>query len=516
MSAGEFYQIHPPEALGLGVSRSPVLEMESISKSFQGVAALRDVSFACYAGEVHALVGENGAGKSTLIKILSGVHRPDSGTISLGGRKVSFGHPVEALQAGVSVIYQEFSLLPERTVAQNIFLGRELTRNGMIDTARMRTETRRALDVFEDVHDIDPDTLVADLDVARQQMIEIAKTISLDSKVVVMDEPTAALNEQECETLFRALEELAVRGAAVIYITHRMREVARVADRVTVLKDGEFAASFDAVPSPDAIVRAMVGRDIADFYAPPATKEEIGDVVLAVRQLTGARIHDVSFEARAGEILGFAGLQGAGRVALAMTLYGQLAATGGSVTLDGTSLRLASPRDAIQAGIGLLPGDRKAEALLLMQSVRDNGLLSSRAFTRLATPNRSAARAAMDAILDRMEVRAASYEQEIRFLSGGNQQKAVVARWLALHPRVLIFVEPTRGIDVNAKAGIYRRMRELAREGAAILMISSDLPEIVGAADRVLVMRAGTISAEFPRGAAEHDLMLAATGEAAA
>lgn len=495
---------------------APVIEMAGIAKAFPGVRALHEVSFACHSGEVHALVGENGAGKSTLIKILSGIYRPDSGQILLNGQKVSFTHPVEALRAGISVIYQEFSLLPERTVAENLFLGREPLRHGLLDHKAMRAETRRVLDLFGAGARISPDTLVADLDVATQQMVEIAKAISLDARVVVMDEPTAALNEAECEVLFETVDKLRQRGTAIIYITHRMREVTRLADRVTVLKDGEVAARFDTSPAPDAIVRAMVGRDIADFYAPPATEAELGQPVLSVENAGNAVLHDISMTLRAGEIVGLAGIQGAGRVALAMAIFGQLPFTSGAMTLSGQPARFTSPRDAIRSGIGLLPGDRKAEGLVLMQSVRDNGMLTARAFSRLGGTHKANAHASlssMDGLLDRMEVKAASYEQDIKFLSGGNQQKAIVARWLALKPRVLIFIEPTRGIDVNAKAGIYHLMRELARQGTAILMVSSDLPEIIGAADRVLVMRAGTIVAEFPHGAAETDIMLAATGE---
>jgi ribose transport system ATP-binding protein len=498
------------------MSGSPVIEMASISKAFPGVKALGDVSFACYPGEVHALVGENGAGKSTLIKILSGVYRPDAGRIVLNGAEVAFKHPVESLRSGISVIYQEFSLLPERTVAQNIFLGRELLKSGVLDMGAMRAETRRVLDLFGAGARVSPDAFVSDLDVATQQMVEIAKAISLDARVVVMDEPTAALNEAECEVLFQTIDKLRERGTAVIYITHRMREVTRLADRVTVLKDGEIAASFDTPPAPDAIIRAMVGRDIADFYAPPATTEEIGEVVLAVSNAGNAVLHNISLELRAGEIVGFAGIQGAGRVALAMAIFGQMPFTTGTVALNGANAAFANPRNAIRAGIGLLPGDRKAEGLVLMQSVRDNGMLTARAFGNLwAThkTNSHASLTSMDGLLDQMEVKAASYAQDIKVLSGGNQQKAIVARWLALKPKVLIFIEPTRGIDVNAKAGIYHLMRELARQGTAIMMISSDLPEVIGAADRVLVMRAGTIVASFPHGAAETDIMLAATGE---
>jgi ribose transport system ATP-binding protein len=494
----------------------PVIEMAHISKAFPGVRALDDVSFTVNAGEVHALVGENGAGKSTLIKILSGVYRPDAGDIILNGERVAFKHPIEALRAGISVIYQEFSLLPERTVAQNVFLGREIRKGLVLDNSAMRAETRRVLDLFGAGARVSPDALVADLDVATQQMVEIAKAISLDARVVVMDEPTAALNEAECEVLFQTIDKLRERGTAIIYITHRMREVTRLADRVTVLKDGEVAARFDTPPASEKIVRAMVGRDIADFYAPPATSEEIGPVVLSVRNGGNAALRDINLDLRAGEIVGFAGIQGAGRAALAMALFGYNPFTSGRVTLNGTEVAFGSPRDAIRAGLGLLPGDRKAEALVLMQSVRDNGMLTSRAFGNLAATHKANAHVSlggMDLLLDQMEVRAASYEQDIKFLSGGNQQKAILARWLALKPKVLIFIEPTRGIDVKAKAGIYHLMRDLARQGTAIMMVSSDLPEVIGAADRVLVMRAGTIVAEFGHAPAEHEIMLAATGE---
>ncbi|MBY6117766.1 sugar ABC transporter ATP-binding protein [Mameliella alba] len=495
----------------------PVIEMKGITKSFPGVRALSDVSFGVRPGEVQALVGENGAGKSTLIKILSGVYQADAGEVRMNGEAVHFVHPVESLRAGIAVIYQEFSLLPERTVAQNLFLGREpRTRFGLIDSAKMRADTREVLALFAAAGRIDPDRTVGELDVATQQVVEIAKAVSTGARVVVMDEPTAALNEAECEELFATVDTLRARGVAIIYITHRMREITRLADRVTVLKDGEVAARFDEVPAPDAIVRAMVGRDIADFYAPPATPEEIGDPVLTVRGAGNAMLHQIDLDVRAGEIVGLAGIQGAGRVALAMALFGETPFEHGQVTLNGERVSFQTPRSAILGGIGLLPGDRKSEGLVLMQSVRDNGMLTSRAFAPLWSSDRRNAftdRARMDGLLDHMEIRAASYDQDIRALSGGNQQKAIVARWLSMRPKLLIFIEPTRGIDVNSKAGIYHLMRDLAREGAGILMISSDLPEVIGAADRVLVMQEGRIAAEFPHGATEQDIMHAATGE---
>jgi ribose transport system ATP-binding protein len=501
-----------------GRMTGPVIEMKGITKTFPGVRALSDVSFDVRSGEVQALVGENGAGKSTLIKILSGVYHADAGVVHMNGEAVHFSHPVESQQAGIAVIYQEFSLLPERTVAQNLFLGREpRTRLGLIDTARMRAETREVLALFAAAGRIDPDRMVGELDVATQQVVEIAKAVSTGARVVVMDEPTAALNEAECEELFATVDKLRARGVAIIYITHRMREITRLADRVTVLKDGEVAARFDDVPAPDAIVRAMVGRDIADFYAPPATAEEIGGPVLTVSNAGNEVLRDINLDVRAGEIVGLAGIQGAGRVALAMALFGQIPFERGEVMLNGDAVTFRSPRAAILGGIGLLPGNRKSEGLLLMQSVRDNGMLTSRAFAPLWSSDRRNAHvdtARMDRLLDRMEIRATSYDQDIRGLSGGNQQKAIVARWLSMRPKLLIFIEPTRGIDVNSKAGIYHLMRDLAREGAAILMISSDLPEVIGAADRVLVMQEGRIVAEFPHGASEQEIMHAATGEA--
>ncbi|ANK77359.1 sugar ABC transporter ATP-binding protein (plasmid) [Ensifer adhaerens] len=499
-------------------TKHPAIEMRGIAKSFPGVKALKNVSFSAHCGEVHALAGENGAGKSTLMKILSGIYRPDAGAVVVNGEERHFTHPLAAIRAGIAVIYQEFSLLPERTVAQNIFLGREPTRRGLIDHRAMNDEARRVLALFGSAHRIEPSTVVADLDVASQQLVEIAKAVSLEAKVIVMDEPTAALNEAECEVLYGLVDTLKKSGVAIVYITHRMPEITRLADRVTVLKDGEVAVRFDHVPEPEAIVRAMVGRDLGDFYAEPAAPQEIGGVVLSVRNAGNERLKNVSFELRAGEIVGFSGLQGAGRVALAQAIFGLSPFTKGEITLSGKPARFTSPREAISAGVGLLPGDRKAEALVLMQSVVDNGMLTSRALSGLsgnanATPFVSAE--AMEKLLRELDVRAGSFAQDIKALSGGNQQKAIVARWLALAPRLLIFIEPTRGIDVNAKAGIYHLMRDLARRGTAIMMVSSDLPEVLGVSDRILVMRNGELVAAFSRGASEADVMLAATGEEA-
>lgn len=494
---------------------TPVFSLHKIDKRFPGVVALDQVDFSCHSGQVHALVGENGAGKSTLIKILAGAYQPDAGRIEVGGKPVQPRHPQQSLQLGISVIYQEFALLPERTVAENLFLGREPVRGWRLDRRRMSQETAQVLELFGDVHRIAPDRLIRDLDVAEQQLVEIAKAIALDARVIVMDEPTAALNEAECEVLYTLIGQLRGQGRAIVYITHRIREITRLADRVTVLKDGAVTATYDQVPPASDIIHAMVGRDIGDFYPAPAQAEEIGTVVARLENAGNQVVNDISIEFRAGEIVGFAGIQGAGRSALALAIFGEQPFERGNLTISGSVQNLQQPRDAIAAGVSMLPGDRKAEGLLLMQSVRDNGLLATRAQSRWSGShkrNHHTDLSAMDALFDRLEVRATDYSQEVRLLSGGNQQKVIVARWLALKPKLLIFVEPTRGIDVNAKAGIYKLMRELARQGAAIMMVSSDLPEVLGASDRVIVMRDGTIAGEFQRGASEVDVMHLATG----
>jgi ABC-type sugar transport system ATPase subunit len=497
------------------VSTPPLLQMRGITKRFFGVPVLEDVDLDALAGEVHAVVGENGAGKSTLMKILAGAHQPDAGTILLDGQEVRFGHPREAQEQGVSIIYQEFTLLPERTVAQNIFLGREPTRGPFVDGRAMEEATAALLTELGAEGAIAPQSLVRDLSVAQQQTVEIAKALSFEAKILVMDEPTAALSPHEVDALFARVRLLQSRGLAVLYISHRLKEVFDLAQRITVLKDGRKVETVNTGQiTPGALVRMMVGREMDHYFPPRANAGEIGDVRLRVENGAVGKLHDIDLELRAGEIVGLAGLAGSGRTEVARALFGVEPFTTGGVTLDGKPVRIRSPRQAIRLGIGFLTEDRKAEGLILPQSVRDNTLLAVRSLGRTGAKREPAEGRRSVVDLARMvELRAASLEQEVRYLSGGNQQKVVLAKWLATRARILIFDEPTRGIDVGAKAGIHELMRELARAGAAILMISSELPEVIGMSDRILVMRDGTIAGELPAGSGEARIMLLATGE---
>ena len=496
---------------------APVLSMRGIGKSFTGVRALDDVSLDCHAGEVHAVCGENGAGKSTLMKVLGGVYRPDEGEIQLGGQPVAFRHPVEARRAGISIIHQELSLLPERSVADNIFLGLEPTRSGLLDRAAMRDGARRLLlRVAARIH---PDAPVKSLSIAEQQLVEIAKALALDARIIVMDEPTAALDERDAGRLLELVGTLRSQGAAILYISHRMAELKAIADRITVLKDGRLVATRPAAAfTPAQIVRAMVGRDLAEFFPPPGDPARIGAVLLSVADAGNTALADIALELRAGEIVGVAGLEGSGKGALGRALFGDAPFTRGHLRVDGVDGLPASPRAAIAAGVGFLSDDRKKEGIAPQQSLRDNVLMTLRAFARrLRQPGAGAmGRDAADRRLAEVAVRAAGFSQEIRELSGGNQQKVVIGRWLARDPKILIFLEPTRGIDVAAKAAIYQLMRQLAERGRAILMISSDLPEIVGVSDRILVMHEGRIAGELKRGASEEDVMHLALGTGAA
>ncbi|GAA3463799.1 sugar ABC transporter ATP-binding protein [Saccharothrix longispora] len=483
------------------------VRLEGVTKSFHGVTVLRGVDLALRAGEVHALVGENGAGKSTLLKVLAGVHKPDSGRIVVGDREVSFAGPHDALASGITTIHQEFALLEHRSVAENVFLGREPVRRGRVDRRAMEEGTRRLLDSLG-VATIDPAVAVARLPVAQRQVVEIVKALSADAAVLAMDEPTAALAEHEVELLYALVGKLCERGVAVLYVSHRMREVFDLSRRITVLKDGAFVATSPTGDvTPDELVRLMVGRPVHARY--PERGRGAGDVRLALRSAGNDRVRDLDFEVRAGEVVGLAGLQGSGRSATARAIWGVEPFTRGSVEVDGVPVRLDRPRAAVRAGIGHVTEDRKGEGLALRQSVEDNALLVRRAALRGAAARRSSDLARLlrsVALTERVPHR------EVRHLSGGNQQKVVLAKWLAVEPRVLIADEPTRGVDVGAKQAVHRLLRDLADRGMAVLLISSELPELIGMSDRLLVMHEGAVAGELPAGASEEAVMRLATG----
>lgn len=500
----------------MAAATPPLIVMRGIDKSFFGVKVLSDVDFDCVGGEVHGVVGENGAGKSTLMKILAGALHPDAGTIRLDGEEVRFSHPREAQQRGVSIMYQEFTLLPERTVAQNIFLGREPVRGPVVDGHAMEAGARRLLAALHVEESVSPGALVRELSVSQQQMVEIAKALSFEARVLIMDEPTAALAPHEVGSLFERIRLLKQRGLGIIYISHRLTEVFDLADRITVLKDGRRAGTVRVRDVTHAqLVRMMVGRELTRYFPPRGRPEDLGEVRLRLRGGGGGILHDVDLEVRAGEIVGIAGLEGSGTTELARLLFGADPLRAGRVELSGTRVRIASPRQGIRNGMGFLSEDRKAEGLVPQLSIQDNALLALRSLgwrlRRLLGGNE---RRLTAEVARKVDLRTPHLDREVQYLSGGNQQKVVLAKWLATRSRLLIFDEPTRGIDVGAKVGIHEVMRDLARQGAAIVMISSELPEVIGMSDRIIVMRNGTVAGELPAGSSEAEIMLLATGEA--
>lgn len=486
------------------------LSLRNITKRFFDTTVLDDVTLDCRPGEIHAIVGENGAGKSTLMKVLAGIYQPDGGELLLDGERVRFSHPKQAAAAGISLVHQEFSLLGERTVAENVFLGREPRRRLVIDRSAMVRDTARLLGEL-DAGGISPHTLVRRLSVAQQQNVEIAKALSYQPRILVLDEPTAALAPAEVAALFARVRQLVERGLTVLYISHRLAEVFELADRVSVLKDGKLVTTTEiGSVTPGELVQLMVGRELSAHYFPDrAADSGPGPVRLAVHGGSGRGLQDIDLELRGGEIVGVAGLDGSGRSDLARAVFGVTPFTSGTVSVDGRRRRIGSPRAAIRCGIGLLTADRKAEGLVLPLSTVDNGMLAVRALGRKAA--RAGART-LAQLSDRVGLRSRDLARESRFLSGGNQQKAVLVKWLATTAKVYIFDEPTRGIDIGAKAGIHELMRELAADGAAILMISSELPEVIGMSDRIIVMRSGRIAGELPAGPREEEVMLLATG----
>jgi ABC-type sugar transport system ATPase subunit len=490
--------------------------MEGISKAFPGVQALHDVNFEVAAGEVVALVGENGAGKSTLMKILSGAYRKDAGHIFLHGQEVDVESPHHAQQLGIAIIYQEFNLTPNQSAAANIFIAREPRQPGLgrflVDRRRMEWEAQEYLDMVG--ARLPATALVRNLPVAQQQMVEVAKALAVKARIIVMDEPTSALGEDEVETLFEIVGTLKEQGMAIVFITHRLDEVFRVADRVVVLRDGQQVGNMSIEgATPERIIHLMVGRELKDLFHKEAA--QIGAPLLEVRGLTRRGVvEDVSFTLRRGEILGFAGLVGAGRTETARLLFGADLKDAGEVYVDGHAVEIRSPADAVKAGIGLVPEDRTNQGLVLRLSVSDNIVLPT--LDRYARAglwmDRRALRNTAQDYVDKLSIRTPSLEQKAMLLSGGNQQKTVVAKWLASHLRVLVMDEPTRGIDVGAKAEVHALMSQLAQTGMGIIMISSELPEILGMSDRVLVMAEGRVMAVLERAEATQEAIMACAG----
>jgi ribose transport system ATP-binding protein len=481
-------------------SRIPVLEMQNISKTFASTKALTNVSLTAFAGEVHALMGENGAGKSTLMKVLSGAYVADQGgTVLVEGKPIVAGDPIKAKANGISVIYQELSLAPNLTVAQNMFLGAEPSNWGVVDKAAARA---RAEPILKQLGiNFGPSQLVATLSLGERQMVEIARALTTNAKIIVMDEPTTSLTSRETDRLFEVIAGLKARGIAIIYISHRMEEIYALADRVSVLRDSAYVGTLEREElSAEKLVSMMVGRDLSSFYKKEhGAPHQAARTVMSVRDMAdGYRVHGCSFDAKAGEVLGIAGLVGSGRTELARLVFGADRKMSGSVTLEGRELAIAGPRDAMDAGIAYLTEDRKGLGLFLDMTINENiniGIIGRDA-SRGGILNFAAAKERATRAIKSLSIRTPSASINVGALSGGNQQKALIARLLETKPKVIILDEPTRGVDVGAKSEIYRIIDELAGSGIAVVVISSDLPEIIGIADRVLVMREGRIAGE--------------------
>ncbi|KIF78304.1 D-ribose transporter ATP-binding protein [Streptomyces sp. 150FB] len=492
---------------------APVLALKDVSKSFGAVRALQGVSLQLLPGEAHALAGENGAGKSTLIKTLAGVHQPNTGDVFLDGRKVVFHGPADARDAGIAVIYQEPTLFPDLSIAENIFMGRQPRRSlGRIDRGAVR-DTTAALMKRLGV-DLDPARPARGLSIADQQIVEIAKALSFEARVLIMDEPTAALTGSETARLFSVVRTLLGEGAAVLFISHRLEEIFELCTRVTTLRDGRLISSQPLEGlGQDDLVRSMVGRDLGELY--PKQQADVGEKALSVRRLTREGVfRDISFDVRRGEIVALAGLVGAGRTEVAQAVFGVDRADAGEVEVNGVKLPAGSPTAAMDAGLALVPEDRRQRGLVMEMSIERNiGLTGLGRLGRGGMVRRTLERGRAADWAVRLQLKYSRLGDSVGVLSGGNQQKVVLAKWLATEPAVLIVDEPTRGIDVGTKAEVHRLLSSLAAEGLAVLMISSDLPEVLGMADRVLVMHEGRLTAEIPRAeATEETVMAAATG----
>lgn len=485
-----------------------ILKMENISKSFPGVQALSEVNLEVYKGEILALVGENGAGKSTLMKILTGVYQKDKGKIIFKGREINPQNPHEAQKLGISIIYQEFNLAPNLDIATNIFLGNEPKKGKLVkifDYGKAYKESMKLLNMLG--LEISPDTLVKDLTVAQQQMVEIAKALAQKAELIIMDEPTSALAGKEVQKLFEIMRKLKEEEISIIFITHRLEEVFEIADRIVVLRDGKRVGELPAIKEKyNEVIKMMVGREVR-VTPKPSTKQD--DIILEVKNLSSKKIKNISFSLRKGEVLGIAGLVGAGRTEIIRAIFGADPKTSGEIYLEGKKVEIQSPKDAVKLGIGLVPEDRKLQGLILNMAVYENislpslkflfpnGILKSNIEFKLAQN-----------FIEKLQIRTPSIFQKVVNLSGGNQQKVVLSKWLALKPKILILDEPTRGIDVGAKAEIHKLIADMAKEGIGIILISSELPEILALSDRILVVSKGKITAEISKEEASQEKIM--------
>ncbi|KUF22942.1 sugar ABC transporter ATP-binding protein [Bacillus safensis] len=489
------------------------IEMHNIHKAFGKNTVLSGVSFDLVTGEVHALMGENGAGKSTLMNLLTGLYSLDQGTIQIDGKETAFKNPKEAEQHGIAFIHQELNIWPDMTVLENLFIGKEIyTKLGLLDTKKMKVLAQKQLDRLSVNLSLDQEA--GSCSVGQKQMIEIAKALMTDAKVIIMDEPTAALTEREIEKLFQVIESLKKEGVSIVYISHRMEEIFAICDRITIMRDGK-TVDTKAIPETNfhEVVKKMVGRELTDRY--PERTPSTGDIILEVKQATKkGQFQDISFSVKAGEIVGVAGLMGAGRTEMMRSLFGLDPLDQGEIWVHGKKAVIKKPSDAVKLGIGFITEDRKDEGLMLDASIRENiGLPNLKSFSPKGLIDKKNEQDFVDLLIKRLTIKTASSDISARSLSGGNQQKVVIAKWIGIQPKVLILDEPTRGVDVGAKREIYQLMNELTDRGVAILMVSSELPEILGMSDRVLVIHEGTISGELDKTEATQErIMTLATG----
>jgi ABC-type sugar transport system ATPase subunit len=487
----------------------PLISLRNITKRFPGVVALENVSFDIHKGDIHALLGENGAGKSTLIKILTGVYKPDQGEIHLNGKLVHINGMYDARRLGIGTVFQENSLLPHLSVAANVYLTREIrNRFGLIDWRKTYSECRRWCEELR--VDIDPRTRVSDLSVAQQQIVEIVKAFSQNPSFIILDEPTSALSDNEIEHLFEIVKNMRRKGITFLYVSHRMEEIQATCDRGTVLRDGKYVADIDDIrgASMDEIIKLIVGRALTEKF--PQRNARIGEIALEVRNLSVPKLlFDISFAARRGEVLGLAGLVGSGRTTTAKAIFGAIPGKTGSIRVNNEEVNIRHPMDAIRHGLGLLPEDRKAEGLFLAKPVSWNMIFASlRKYLKYGLLDEKKVRLDAASHVERLSIKTPTLNQQTRLLSGGNQQKVVFAKWLTADSKVYIFDEPTRGIDVGTKSEIYRIINALAEDGATIIVITSELPEILGTCDRILVFHEGRITGELTREEATQEAIM--------